>query len=254
MAGPLTLRSLVGPPALAHQIKEWARAIPKSKASRSNADSRHLESPIDQVRSRYSSAPTRSFDAVTERSGREGDSRPPAFHQKIRLWFRNPAIGRRASSRDPRALSKRGARLLSSSSRLDGRQDGRSAGRRKRLARASSRRLRCKRSAQMRSAKTFRSAIWPKRPKQTTSLWYAWVVPLRPPRQPGRPPRRPAVSQAASIGGAASRPGPGTVVVAPGPVPVGPCMTLPSGAIPASFATKSAISSGRGAKRHIFEM
>ena len=84
----------------------------------------------------------RTLVAVVARSGREGDSRPPAFHQKIRLWFKKPAIGRRASSRDPRALSKRGARLLSSSSRLDGRQDGRSAGRRKRLARASSRRLR----------------------------------------------------------------------------------------------------------------
>jgi hypothetical protein len=30
----------------------------------------------------------------------------------------------------------------------------------------------------MRSAKTFRLATWPKRPKQTTSLGYAWVIPL----------------------------------------------------------------------------
>ena len=88
-----------------------------------------------------------------------------ALGQKSRLLFRKPAIGCRASSRDPRALSKTGARLLSSPCRLDGRQDGLSADRRKRPPRASSHRLRCKRSARMRSTKTFRSATWPKAAK-----------------------------------------------------------------------------------------
>jgi hypothetical protein len=82
--------------------------------------------------------------------GREERSQPPAFRQTVRFRLRNPAIGRRASSRDPRALSKRDARLLSSSSRLDGRRDGRSAGKCKRLACASIRRLRYKRLRQMR--------------------------------------------------------------------------------------------------------
>jgi hypothetical protein len=51
------------------------------------------------------------------------------------------------------------------------------------LGRASSRRPRCKRSAQTRSAKTLQLAIQRKRPKQTTLLWYPSVFSCRDRRQ-----------------------------------------------------------------------